>query len=129
MPATPGRGLGPPVTYEGRLKDNLDLLSSRGMLLFRRGRETLDAEFSWDTTLVADGPHTLRLVARDGLSEAVGPRGAEYGEDRLRDFWCRHGVLPPGECIARLMADLEAFRGATPQSDDVTLVVLGAPAP
>jgi serine phosphatase RsbU (regulator of sigma subunit) len=66
------------------------------------------------------------LLYSDGVSEAMDPRGQEYGEDRLREAWRRHGTLPPAECIARLMAEVEEFRAGAPQSDDLTMVVLTA---
>ena len=68
LPSQPGAGLGPPVTYDGRLGDTLDLLSARALLQFACGWEELGAEFALDTTAYADGPHTLRLVARDGTA-------------------------------------------------------------
>ncbi len=86
-----------------------------------------DVEFTVGETRLVPGD--MLLLYSDGLSEAEGPGGAQYGEDRLREVWCRCGALPPGQCIVRLLADLESFRGTEPQSDDVTLVVLGAPAP
>ena len=67
-PAQAHSGLGPPITYEGRLGDNIDLLCSRGMLQFACGWEALSTELVLDTATWPDGPHTLRFVARDGTA-------------------------------------------------------------
>jgi serine phosphatase RsbU (regulator of sigma subunit) len=57
-------------------------------------------------------------------------RGRQLGrvieQARLRVVWRRHGMLPPAEFIARLMADVETFRAGAPQTDDITLVVPAA---
>jgi serine phosphatase RsbU (regulator of sigma subunit) len=71
-------------------------------------------------------PGDALLLYSDGVSEAMDLRNQEYGEDRLQEAWQRHGTLPPAEFIAKLMAEVEAFRGGAPQSDDITLVVLAA---
>jgi len=84
-----------------------------------------------DDTEYAEGqasmaPGDALLVYSDGVSEAMDLRGQEYGEDRLQEVWRRFGTLPPDDFIAKLMSELEAFRAGAPQSDDITLVVLGA---
>ena len=67
-PAGKDGGLGTVVNYEGRLKDTMDLLSSRGMIQFACGKEELETSFTIDTTEYPDGPHTLRVVTRDGTA-------------------------------------------------------------
>lgn len=67
-PARTDSGLGPAVTYEGRLGDTLDLLSSRALLQFACGSESLRTELVIDTAGWPDGAHTLRFVARDGTA-------------------------------------------------------------
>jgi sigma-B regulation protein RsbU (phosphoserine phosphatase) len=79
-----------------------------------------------ETTL---GSGDALLLYSDGVSEAMDLRRQEFGEERLEAAWRRHGTLTPAECIGQLMAEVEAFRGGAPQSDDITLVVLRAQAP
>ncbi|HOW96840.1 MAG TPA: TIGR03790 family protein [Kiritimatiellia bacterium] len=110
LPKTPGAGLAPPVAYEGRLSDNMDLMSSRGMLLFHCGRETLAAEFPWDTSGIPDGPHVLRLVARDGT--AVQTQGHAFVPVVVRntDRRCRLTGVESGQVVragARLSLGVE----------------------
>jgi len=64
------------------------------------------------------------LIYSDGLSEAQNPRGAEYGEARLKAFVCEHHSLPPEELIRAWVADLEDFRGGTPLADDLSAMVI-----
>lgn len=74
-------------------------------------------------------PGDTLLLYSDGVSEALDAHGQELGEPRLRELWARHAALPPGDCIRAMLAEVEAFRGAEPQSDDITLVVLAARPP
>jgi sigma-B regulation protein RsbU (phosphoserine phosphatase) len=83
-----------------------------------------DMEYAQGESSMAPGDSLL--LYSDGVSEAMDLRRQEYGEDRLQEVWRRFGTLPPEDFIAKLMSELEAFRAGAPQSDDITLVVLGA---
>jgi sigma-B regulation protein RsbU (phosphoserine phosphatase) len=83
-----------------------------------------DTQYAQGETSMAPGDSLL--LYSDGASEAMDPRRQEYGEDRLGEAWKRHGTHPPDVCMDQLLAELEAFRGGAPQSDDITLVVLAA---
>jgi sigma-B regulation protein RsbU (phosphoserine phosphatase) len=67
------------------------------------------------------------LLYSDGISEALDAFGQEFGEERLRSLWQRHGATAPGQVISTVLSEVEAFRGRAVQSDDMTLVVLGTP--
>lgn len=66
------------------------------------------------------------LIFTDGLVEAENQGQDEYGEERL--FGVLHGGASstPGELLRRMMSDLDAFVGATPQHDDVTCLLVKA---
>jgi len=83
-----------------------------------------DTEFAEGRSSLAPGD-TLLLYS-DGVSEANDVAFAEFGEDRLRELWVAHGAEPSDRSIATLLAEVEGFRGPAAQSDDITLVVLGA---
>jgi len=86
-----------------------------------------DAEF--ETGEVAFAPGDALLLYSDGISEAFDGRGNMYGEERLQTLWqscCRH---PTGQIIECLIQDVEQFRRSAAQSDDITLVVIGAHRP
>ena len=64
----------------------------------------------------------------DGLSEAVDSFNQEYGEERLEALWKHCGAGPGSATLDAAYAEVIQFRGAAPQNDDMTMVVV-APAP
>jgi phosphoserine phosphatase RsbU/P len=67
------------------------------------------------------------MMYSDGLSEAVDPVSNEFGEERLHALWSDHGARPPHEVIDLMLDRISTFRGRASQSDDMTMVVVGAP--
>ncbi len=68
-------------------------------------------------------PGALIVLATDGLIESRSPQGELFGMDRLRAAIRAAADLPAAQLRDRLIARVEAFRGAARQEDDVTLVV------
>jgi serine phosphatase RsbU (regulator of sigma subunit) len=66
------------------------------------------------------------VVFSDGLPEARSPAGELYGYDALRGLVARLpvGSLTADEIRDAILADVRRFAGRTPQSDDITLVVV-----
>jgi phosphoserine phosphatase RsbU/P len=64
------------------------------------------------------------VLYTDGVTEAFNERDENFGEERLLDCMMRHQSLPAKEMIAVLLAEIRAFSGSAPQSDDITLVVI-----
>lgn len=66
----------------------------------------------------------LVALYSDGVTEARNGAGEEFGDERLASALrsARHG--PAREIVAAVMRDLDAFVGATPQHDDITLLVV-----
>ncbi len=64
------------------------------------------------------------LFFTDGVSEARGARDRLYGLKRLKSYLTANIHLPVKEMLDGLDADLESFRQAQPQSDDITLMAL-----
>ena len=71
-------------------------------------------------------PGDSLLLYSDGISEAMDVRDREFGEDRLTELWKQRGSRRPAGVIEDVLVEVERFRGAAPQSDDMTVVVLGA---
>ncbi len=68
-------------------------------------------------------PGAVLAIFSDGVPEAMGPEGF-YGDERLAET-LRHNLGRPLEALAReMLADVERFRGETPASDDVTILLL-----
>ena len=68
-------------------------------------------------------PGDLFVVMSDGIFEAH--RGLELlGVERVCDFLLEHRELSAAELIRRLEGNLKEFTGDTPQSDDMTVVIV-----
>jgi len=64
------------------------------------------------------------IVFTDGVVEAVDTKGEEYEEPRLIRLVDGAATSTPQELLRRLLADLDAFVGNTPQHDDMTCLLL-----
>jgi len=84
-----------------------------------QGRTTLE---QGRTTLA---PGDALLLYSDGIPEAFDPGGSQFGPERLMSLWRGGASLPAAEFIRRLEAEVARFRAGAPQSDDITIVVLG----
>jgi sigma-B regulation protein RsbU (phosphoserine phosphatase) len=60
----------------------------------------------------------------DGVTDALGARNERYGEERAVQHIARLGSRPAREILEAIFADLAAFTGGAPASDDRTVVVL-----
>lgn len=60
----------------------------------------------------------------DGVTEALGARGERYGDDRAVQHIVRLRARPAREILESIFADLAAFTGGAPATDDRTVVVL-----
>jgi len=81
-------------------------------------------EVSYQSATVTLAPGDWLVVFTDGLVEAVNARDEEYGEARLLTAIDAGRSTMPTEMLNRLMAELDAFVGNTPQHDDVTCMLL-----
>ena len=64
------------------------------------------------------------VLYSDGLTEARGPTGDFFGEERLSAVVEAHGHLPPEELIEQIHHAVSAFSAADTFSDDLTCVVV-----
>jgi len=69
-------------------------------------------------------PGDALLLFSDGISEAVDGFNQEYGEDRLDALWKQHGAGSGAAVLQLVFDDVIRFRGAAPQNDDMTMVVV-----
>ena len=72
----------------------------------------------------AFAPGDALLLFSDGISEAIDGFNQEYGEERLEALWKQQGAGPGAAMLDLVFADVVAFRGATAQNDDMTMVVV-----
>ncbi len=81
-----------------------------------------DLEYKESDTTLTQGDSLILYT--DGVSEAMNSEGEEFGVDRLREIFTKN---PPTSARGTNEAILQAvsdFAGDTPQSDDVTCLVL-----
>jgi sigma-B regulation protein RsbU (phosphoserine phosphatase) len=70
------------------------------------------------------GPGDLLVFYTDGVTEARGPSRDLFGEKRLRATVEAHARGGAGQTKRALVGELEAFKAGTPQSDDLTLLIV-----
>ncbi|MGB5086248.1 MAG: PP2C family protein-serine/threonine phosphatase, partial [Methylocystis silviterrae] len=63
------------------------------------------------------------LLYTDGITEAQNRQGDFFGLERLSAAFLQHRSLSPRDLIKAVLADVRAFRGAAPATDDVAMVV------
>jgi sigma-B regulation protein RsbU (phosphoserine phosphatase) len=69
-------------------------------------------------------PGDLLVIYTDGFSEAMNRRFEEWGEKRLIEAITSCDGLTARDTIIHIMQAADAFATGTPQSDDMTLVIL-----
>ncbi len=84
-----------------------------------------------DTADYAEGQVTIGagdslLLFSDGISEALDANKEEFGDERLRELWKKCGQSTPEQVIECVLQEVQNFRGRADQSDDMTLVAIGA---
>jgi sigma-B regulation protein RsbU (phosphoserine phosphatase) len=64
------------------------------------------------------------VLYTDGVTEAVNDRDEQFGVDRLKETIRVSAGADAGRLVDRIVQDVTAFASATPQYDDITLMVL-----
>jgi len=107
-----------PVLWWCAAEKQLKLIEARGPLL------GLDAESLFpevETLLSADD---RLVIASDGVIEAKNGDGALYSMERLQEAVIMNSSLDPEALVKSLLAGVSEFRGWTPASDDITVMVI-----
>jgi len=71
-------------------------------------------------------PGDALVCYTDGIVEARGPAGEDYGEERLHALLKAPAPGGAADILARLMAAVEAFTGDAPRADDETCLAVSA---
>jgi sigma-B regulation protein RsbU (phosphoserine phosphatase) len=66
------------------------------------------------------------VIFTDGLVEAENQFAQEYGEERLLTVLHSNTAAAPGVLLDRMIAEVNAFVGTTPQHDDITCMLIKA---
>jgi sigma-B regulation protein RsbU (phosphoserine phosphatase) len=84
----------------------------------------IQAEAPYESGRVVLGSEDWLLVFTDGLIEAVNARDEEYGEQRMISILDASAAVNPERVLSRMMVDVDAFVGTTPQHDDITCLLV-----
>ena len=74
---------------------------------------------------VALKPGDMLVLFTDGVSEAMSKDMVEYGEERLQSLLLEHRQLGSQAVLEAVHHDVLAHTRGAPQSDDITMMVLG----
>jgi len=64
------------------------------------------------------------LLFSDGIEDQLREKDEDFGRDRFSAIVSANCQLPPQEIVQKVFDGLDAFRGATPLTDDQTFIVL-----
>jgi hypothetical protein len=79
---------------------------------------------AWTPLSTSLAPGETLLFHSDGLPEARGESGGEYGDARIEAVAARKPGVGPGELVGALTADLDRFLGRVPIEDDVSIAAI-----
>jgi phosphoserine phosphatase RsbU/P len=65
-------------------------------------------------------------VVTDGVTEAMSPRGEEFGDERVRRVLAESGGRGAAASLSALVAAVDAWTGAAGCTDDLTALILRA---
>ncbi len=82
------------------------------------------ADTAFESARVVLDPGDWLLVFTDGLVEAVNGNDEEYGEQRMLNLLHASASVTPDQVLRRMMLDVDAFVGTTPQHDDITCLLM-----
>ena len=84
----------------------------------------IQSDAPYQSARVVLQPGDWLIVFTDGLVEAVNNRDQEYGEQRMLNILHASSGVTPERVLSRLMIDVDAFVGTTPQHDDITCLLV-----
>lgn len=73
--------------------------------------------------IVSPEPNELMILYSDGVEDQMNG-GHEYGRERLKRVIVSNCGASPQRMASRIFEDIDAFRGATPLTDDQTVIAL-----
>ncbi|MFQ5599881.1 MAG: PP2C family protein-serine/threonine phosphatase, partial [Candidatus Krumholzibacteriia bacterium] len=78
----------------------------------------------YEAVAVQVQPGDLVCLYTDGITEAVGPMGEQFGEERLAELLCSNCKLAPKQLQETIIERIRDWQGEGEAGDDVTLVLL-----
>ena len=85
----------------------------------------VDANWSFEyNELPVPEEEQLILIGSDGAWEVENAAGEQFGKERIRQILAAKSDLQPGAILQAIIEKIDAFRGETPQNDDITLAIV-----
>jgi sigma-B regulation protein RsbU (phosphoserine phosphatase) len=81
-------------------------------------------DFVFEEETISVEPGDLVVMCSDGIAEAMNAHEEQFGEERLSAILAQPGHPSPQDVIRRTLEAAKEFTGSTPQSDDMTIVVI-----
>lgn len=81
-------------------------------------------EQEYDQIQIVAEQNDLLLLYSDGVEDQLHDSDDEYGHERLKKLLQSIGDQEPQQVVNAILKDLDAFRGATPLTDDQTVIAL-----
>ena len=69
-------------------------------------------------------PGDKLFLYTDGIPEAMNESEEEYSDERMINFFTDHSDKPAKDFVDMMVKDVKDYAGATPQSDDITTLIL-----
>ncbi len=110
-------GHNPPLVYRGS-DGTVSELSATGIAI----GALADARYTSATARLE--PDDVLVLYTDGVTEAENIRQEMFGEERLRQTIAEVRTRPAPEILNAILEAVHSFTGNTPQSDDITLMVI-----
>lgn len=80
--------------------------------------------FPFEEATVHMQPGDTVVVYSDGIPEAMNAEKELFGEERLTEVLVKNHHMPPIDLIDTIISAAKSFAGRTPQSDDMTIIVV-----
>jgi serine phosphatase RsbU (regulator of sigma subunit) len=112
-------GHNPPLLFK---KDAVWVVPSRGLVIGPMPEDILLKSLK-DFRFKMEAGDVL-LLYTDGITEAMNPAYEEYGSDRLKEVFQEAVHLPAAEIVNTIRRSVLEFTEGSPQSDDLTILVL-----
>jgi ligand-binding sensor domain-containing protein len=79
---------------------------------------------AFEQSAIALQPQELVVMYSDGVTEAMNAAENEFDESRLINVIQEHRGQESGMLVEKVVQEVQRYAGGTPQSDDITLLVL-----
>ena len=109
-------GHNPP--YHFHADGSFDLLETGGLLL------GMFSNMPYETGQVQLKPGDWLMLYTDGVNEAINPREEEFGTDNIEQILQHYQGESARNMLSSMLAAVHKFADGTPQSDDITMVIL-----